>query len=242
MLLVPWSAAPRALELVALDVGHGTAVVFRAPGAGTWVFDAGSRDRPGVARAAVGPLLRRWEAAEVSVVLSHGDRDHDGALPWLVERHPPRLHAGALPARLAVRLPHACAVVDAGQGALSLAAGGGLALELARGAAVPGNEGSRTLALRWGGARVVLAGDAEQEGLAGWLAGRVPEPARLLLWPHHGSETPWLGRLLAHTRPAEVWVSAAGLPPIAGELDRRGVRWRCTAVDGPLALTLGGPP
>src|SRR5262249_40040165 len=71
VLLLPWSAAPRGLELVALDVGHGTALVLRAPGLEALVFDAGSRDRRGVASEALGPLLARWGVARVAVVLSH---------------------------------------------------------------------------------------------------------------------------------------------------------------------------
>jgi beta-lactamase superfamily II metal-dependent hydrolase len=235
-LLLPWRPAPRALELVALDVGHGTAVAFRAPGAGTWVFDAGSRDRPAAARRAIGARLRLWEAGPVGVVCSHGDRDHDGALGWLLERHPPRRWLGALSARDRVRLPHTAAALDVGRGALLLDAGGGLALELSRGAEVAGNEGSRTLVLGWGGERLVLAGDASAEGLAAWLAARPPRPARLLLWPHHGAPTPWTAALLAHQRPAEVWISAPAVPALARELDRRGVRWRCTALEGTLVL------
>src|SRR5262249_5460180 len=62
ILLLPWAAAPEGLQLSALDVGHGTCVVVRAPGAGTWVFDAGSRDRPELARQALLPILSSWEA------------------------------------------------------------------------------------------------------------------------------------------------------------------------------------
>ena len=90
-ILLPRTSAPRHPEIVALDVGHGTAVVLRAPDASCWVFDAGSRDRPRVARTALAPLLAAWEVSEPAVVLSHGDGDHASALPWLVERYPPRL-------------------------------------------------------------------------------------------------------------------------------------------------------
>ncbi len=246
LLLLPWTPAPHGLELVALDVGHGTAIAWRAPGAGCWVFDAGSRDRPRVAQSALGPLLCRWEVTQVSVILSHEDRDHQAGLSWLVERYPPSLWAGALPAPIAERLPHSTARVDTGRGALVLAPGGrcpGLELRLLRGSEAEGNEGSRSLWMAMGGAGVLLSGDAEAEGLAGLLEHwRPPEPVRMLLLPHHGSHTPWLGALLEATRPAEVWITCAGPPGLAGELGRRELSWRATSVDGPLSLRIPPAP
>ena len=102
-----------------------------------------------------------------------------------------------------------------------------------------GNEGSGTLEIRWRDQLLILSGDAEGEGLAtmldeGWLRGS----ARLLLYPHHGSETPFLGPLLGRLTPAEVWISSGTPPAVAAELDRRGVAWRGTARDGALSLTL----
>jgi competence protein ComEC len=144
-LLVPWSATPARVQIQALDVGAGTAVVIEGPGLGTWVFDAGSRDRPDVAREALGPLLRRLDPGPVGIVLSHSDRDHESALPWLVERFPPRAFAGALPAHLAERLPHGCALIDLATGRARLPAlsGGAASVDLWRERAldVEGNEG-----------------------------------------------------------------------------------------------------
>ena len=45
---------PGALEVHVMDVGDGTAIVARAPGASPLLVDAGSRDRSAVARAAAG--------------------------------------------------------------------------------------------------------------------------------------------------------------------------------------------
>ncbi len=102
--LLPWQAAPRGVELVLLDVGHGSAVVGRAPGGDTLVFDCGSRDRYGAAFVAAAPLLAHWEAARTWIVLSHADSDHAGGLLWLSERYPHRRWIGAalpeVPSRL----------------------------------------------------------------------------------------------------------------------------------------------
>ena len=80
IVLLPWHAAPASIEVHALDVGHGTAVVIRAPGEPCLVFDAGSRDRPRLASEALGPCLARWEVRRPRVVLSHDHADHRSAL------------------------------------------------------------------------------------------------------------------------------------------------------------------
>lgn len=221
-LLLPWTLGPTGLEVVLLDVGHGTAVLARAPGAGAWLFDAGSRDRIGVARAAVAPVLRAWDVGRLSVVVSHGHQDHDGALPWITARWRPALEAGALDGAL-----------DLEAGRLQLPTRCRLGVTLVRGRPGDGNEGSRCLELEWHGRRLLLTGDAEQEGLAATLeAGLLQGPCDLLLLPHHGSSTPHLAALLEATDPREVWISAGVVPDVAAELERRGLAWGCTARHG----------
>jgi beta-lactamase superfamily II metal-dependent hydrolase len=241
VVLVPWSPTSARFEIRALDVGAGTAVVCEGPGLGTWVFDAGSRDRPDVAREALAPLLRRLDPGPIGIVLSHADRDHDGALPWLVERHPPRVFAGALPARLAERLPHACTRVELDSGSARIVSLEQATLEIQRGlcGAISDNEASYTLVFEAGGARAVFFGDAEARGLDAWIARLAPgTPSRLVLWPHHGSDCDRLDALLRAVRPEEVWISASGRPPALAELDRRALVTKCTAREGPLFLTL----
>lgn len=240
VLLLPWTVAPRAFELHALDVGHGTAVVLRAPGAPCWIFDAGSRDRPGVAKAALAPLLRAFDVGSIAIALSHTDRDHDGALPWIVERFRTELWLGALPAAIDRRLPSGARRLDLERGAVELRtrprAGDGLELRLLRGGPHASNEGSRSLALEHRGRRFLLCGDAEEQGLLESLRrAELRGPFELLLQPHHGSDTDWLGPFLDQTRPREVWISASRVPALVRELERRGIRWRATASEGPLA-------
>jgi competence protein ComEC len=239
---LPWTASPRALDVWALDVGSGTACVAHGPGIGTWIFDAGSRDRPDVAREALGPLLARLDPGAVSIALSHDDEDHHEALAWVIERYTVALHAGAFPSTLASRLAHDVPRIDLERGGLWLADPPGLpSVRLERGLAMPGNEGSRTLRITWGDAALVLGGDAEAEGLGAWLASTAPGPVDVLLWPHHGSETDGLGPLLEHLRPREVWISAGREPAVGPELERRGVRWRTTEREGVLHTTLTPP-
>ena len=243
LVLLPWSAAPSGLELHALDVGHGSSFVLRAPGLPALVFDAGSRDRPEIYSEALAPLLAAWEVRRPWVALSHDHTDHRSALDRLVERYPPAVWLGVPPRRLAERLPRSTAVVQPVIGRVAIGPGGGLrgglSLAWVRGSPSTGNEGSGSLEIGWRGARLLLTGDAEGEGLGraldeGWMRG----PVRLLSFPHHGSDTPLAGELLRRLRPAEVWISAAAEPAIGPELDRRRLPWRWTGRDGSLALFL----
>jgi competence protein ComEC len=237
--LLPWSLDPLHVEIRALDVGHGSSVHVRLPGARDWMFDAGSLDRPGLAREAIGPTLRRFEVSELTVLASHEHLDHAGALGWIAERWPVEAWIGAGAAHPFVRAPHASESYDLAEGALEIGAGSFLRIQVLRGWEGPGNEGSRAVLLDAGGERALLLGDAEGPGLAALLAsGRIQGPMRMVLAPHHGSFSPLFHDLLETTRPEEVWVSAAGEPPIGAELSRRGIRWRWTGRDGPLSLEL----
>lgn len=260
LLVVPWRATPARVQFHVLDVGAGTAVVIDGPGVGTWVFDAGSRDRGDVAREALAPLLARLEPGRVGVVLSHEDRDHDEALDWLVERYEVPVFAGARPARIEARLARSVARLDVAPGRAPLPAllgpiaGVDMALERGLADAARGdNEGSRCLRVTAGGETALLCGDAEGAGLEAWIrafgrgrGGRDGAPdrdrpgggVRYLLWPHHGSETDYLAPFLAATDPLEVWISAAPGPPVVVELTRRGIVTKCTADVGPWSATL----
>jgi competence protein ComEC len=242
--LLPWTAAPARRELVVLDVGHGTCAALREPDGSAWVFDAGSRDRSGLARGALGPLLSSWDTGALRLALSHPERDHDSALDWLVERHPPVLWAGADPAHPGERPAHSPARADlARRGALELLAEPGVRVWLLRGSPAPGNEGSRSLVLEHPEGLLWLSGDAVEDGLQGLLEAwpGSPGPVRVLLLPHHGGESMRLGTILGMLRPAEVWISSSEAPAALPELRRRGIPVRWTARDGPLVLDGGGP-
>ncbi|QDV08299.1 ComEC family competence protein [Planctomycetes bacterium Poly30] len=247
-------ARARGLEVHVLDVGNGTAVVVRAPGEPTWIVDAGSRDRVGVARSAVAPLLRSLDVGRLCISLSHDDSDHAGALPWIVRRWPARAWVGPRPTleeatgvdadplagirRIPLR-PGVQRVTDRRAALQILAVHGG---------DFDSNESSSMLDVRWTppkGAedgrtwRVILSGDAEGHGLAAMLHATGSTPAHLepgpvdaLLLPHHGSATRHLGWLLDHLQPREVWVSGSDPPVQREELERRGLPVRSTAEFG----------
>ena len=240
-LLLPWSPTPGGLEVLLLDVGHGTCALVRAPGLGTVVLDAGSRDRPRLVSEALGPLLARWDPGRLGVVISHRHADHTSALGWLLDRYPPTWVGGAISAQWGARFAHRGWAVDPAAGRADLHHGD-LTLSLLRGLEAPGNEGSRGLWVSAAGATVVLLGDAEGPGLGALLGGGLPRgPVDLLLLPHHGSDTDLLVPLVRHLEPARIWVSAGSRPPVAAELDRRGLCWNRTGLEGACFLHFQAP-
>jgi competence protein ComEC len=240
VLCLPWRARPARLEVHQLAVGHGSALIVRAPGSPTWIVDAGSRDRADVAREALAPTLAWFDDAHLALCATHEDADHMGALVWLAAHRAPVLHAGATNAALRAALPRSARLLDCSSGAQVLHhdARTGLELRLERGLERDGNEGSRTFVANHAGREVVVCGDAEAEGLEAWLERRAPRPVDLLVWPHHGADFLLGARLLEELAPAMAWFSSSQATPPAAYLCERtrptATPWRSSAA-GPLS-------
>lgn len=238
-LLLPWTSTPVRARTVALEVGHGTAVVHQGLDGRVLLFDAGTKDRSGLANRALEPLLAALEAPVDCVILSHSDSDHGNALPWLVERFAPRLYCGPPMPKLPMqKLPASSVRVDIMQEGL-LCIGPGC--WLVRGGRGEDNEGSRSLLIEGEEGALLLCGDAEESGLTATLRQlqAFPAPLGCVLLPHHGAQAPGLGMLLSQLQPREIWVSAGPRMPLQAELDRRGLSWRWTERDGPLEWPRG---
>lgn len=237
-LALPQTSPPKSMTVHVCDVGHGTAILTQMPCGQNWLFDAGSRDRKGVATRAVLPLIRKLGITDLHVVISHGDRDHQAALSRIASRVNVLTHTG----------PHSSFHghdtgplsvtgldwdVDVGTLDSSTCSLGRCRVRILRGLDESGNEGSRNLWLECDGRRVLLCGDAEDQGLANVLPklkGWAPWAAVLI--PHHGSEQKNLGCLISHTSPMEVWFSASKRSPLAQNWPYPNTTTRWTAIDG----------
>ncbi len=190
-------------SVVALDVGHGVAVLLRGGEGGAVLYDAGGR-MPGTAERVVVPALRALGVSRLAaVVISHEDSDHSGAVPDLLARVAvgvvlvPAGFGGAPAGRrvLAACARYAVPVVRLGRGDTWAVRDIALrALHPRRGAAAPAeNEGSLVLHAALGRRAsygVLLPGDVEGTTLDTLAADRTLPRADVLLLPHHGRGPP----------------------------------------------------
>lgn len=194
------------LVLTFLAVGQGDATLVQPPDGAPWLVDGGPRSHGPVPRDAgtdiVLPALRALRIPGLAgIVVTHPDLDHWGGVPAIAEDMPPALLVEPSPANPEPSPGWDSArtrIVGRGARPTGIAFGQNLRIG-SRGALVclaPGasgsfpsrNAASLVLSVRWGGARALLAGDAEF-----WTEDRMREAgadlrADLLKVGHHGSK------------------------------------------------------
>lgn len=185
-------------EVVALDVGQGTAILVRTANHAL-LYDAGARYPSGfdVGDAVVAPYVRQAHGREVTLlVLSHADIDHVGG-------------ARAVLRNLSVRS------ISAGEPVPGIAAwpcrrgdawlwDGVWFRTLSPERRRDGNNASCVIEVAHGTRRALLTGDIERS-----LEATLPvRPVELLIAPHHGSRTSSTRSLVNRAQPRFVIVSA----------------------------------
>src|SRR6266853_521694 len=206
--------ACRCLTVHFLDVGQGDAAALRTPN-GRWiVIDGGPRTPAGDAgRRVVVPFLRSQGVGRVAVVVAtHGDADHLGGLPAVVEAFDPELvlEPGE-PLGRPLYLEFLAGVEAAGARWHAARAGDrievdGVVLEVLSPDSLwlrlplDVNDHGVVLRVRYGGMRLLFQADAGLP-VEGRLAGTVGK-VDLLKVGHHGSRTAtsdeWLDELAPH--------------------------------------------
>jgi competence protein ComEC len=204
-LLQPSPRPAALLELLALDVGQGSAVIVRTA-RHALVYDAGPRYGPRFEAGAgvVAPALRWLGSERVDrLVLSHADLDHAGGAPGLLRAIPVGEVLAGEPVRDVRSVP--CARGQRWHW-------DGVEFEVLHPAATragSGNEGSCVLRIRAGAIQLLLAGDIGQPGERALLAAEGDALASaVLLVPHHGSGGSSGAAFVRAVRPRYAIVSA----------------------------------
>lgn len=206
-----WQAprpAPGELQMLALDVGQGSAVLLRTA-THSLLFDAGPAWPGGDAGSrVVQPLLQALGERLDVLVLSHGDADHVGGADAVLAQQPQARLMGAGAAAVAQRLGKPWQPCVAGQ-QWEWDGVQWQVLHPAAGVQGDGNAASCVLRVQAAnGAAVLLTGDIEAAQEAQLLRTGQNLRADVLVAPHHGSRTSSSAAFLAAVAPHTVVVQA----------------------------------
>ena len=194
----------RELEVVVIDVRHGSAALIKLPNGKNILCDGGSlsgshRAADTIARVLHHQRVRRLDA----VVISHADVDHFNGIPELANRFPidslwlnakmNSSDSGSVAALFDSTSRHQIPVEVVGEGCHCEVAGcrmgvlGPPADDSAAWRSLGDNASSVVLSIEYAGKRILLPGDLEELGMEA-LLGRPPRDYDVLIAAHHGSK------------------------------------------------------
>ena len=211
LLWQPVRPAPGQFDVLAADVGQGSAVLVRTAGH-TLLYDAGPRygsDSDAGQRVLV-PLLRALGERVDRLVLSHADSDHTGGAAAVLAQHPQALLTTSVESgRTLEGLPVGEPCVAGGGWQWDGVRFDVLYPDAAQAAAARRpNAMSCVIRVSTAAASVLLTGDIEAPQEQALVASGAELRSTVLLAPHHGSRTSSSNALLDAVQPRWVLVQA----------------------------------
>jgi competence protein ComEC len=214
--------AQRSKELVCtfFDVGHGSSVLLQLPDGKNILYDAGSLGSPVYgARSIAGALWHEGVQHVDAVVISHADVDHFNALPQLVRQFSIdcvfvsqmmlRDRSSQVQELFAVLEEWGVEVAPVSIGDQPLSSSK-LRFDILSPPreGIRGNDNANSIVcmIEYGGLRILLPGDLEEEGLSRLLVCDSIE-CEILMAAHHGSANSWPTEFVKWASPQYVVVS-----------------------------------
>ena len=236
---VPARPAPGEFEVMALDIGQGSAVLVRTAGH-SLLFDAGPRYGPGAdaGQSIVVPVLRAMGERPDTVVISHRDSDHAGGAGAVRGAWPDARWLSSYAADPSARCLAGQSWVWEGVRFEMLHPGPVHFDEQGRGR-LSTNAMSCTLRVSNGREAAWLSGDLDAERETRLALARPDLRASLLVAPHHGSRTSSSPVLLNTLQPRWVLVQAGyrnrfhhPAPDVLARYQERGMHWVASTACG----------
>ncbi|WP_119394592.1 ComEC/Rec2 family competence protein [Salinibius halmophilus] len=213
MLLLAYFARPLATqEVLALDVGQGTALLIVDPPR-VWVIDTGPGN-PSLTgssgQAIVQQIASRRGIKQVQMLISHDDLDHKGGSVTLLRAYP-KAHIA-----LGQFVP----------GLLGLECDGWQWSQ-----AIEDNDASCVVQYSLATSQILITGDLSRIGEYAWLAEFPNRSVDLLIAGHHGSSTSTANALLDAIEPKCVWFTAGNGNPFGHPSDQVIAKLRDRSID-----------
>ena len=223
--LVLWPVMPSGLTVTFLDVGQGDGIFLQA-GAKTMLVDCGSSQKKSLGEDTLVPFLKsRGVTAVDTVVVTHGDQDHVSGIRYLLEVEESGIEIGRLvladiengmdeqavelsgmAAKRGIPVEHVCAgdsLTDAMGSDVDV-----LCLHPTKGMDEDDkNENSVVLLISYGRFKLLLTGDAGEDGERMMIEQGNLEPVTILKAGHHGSSTSTSEAFLQSVSPSYVVLS-----------------------------------
>ena len=208
-LLISWTEHSFSrVHFTALDVGQGQCLILHT-GDKTFLIDCGGSNDEIAANTAAETLLSRGVTHLDGIILTHGDRDHAGGIPYLLTRIDTDfiLYPATTDTAYAATLTANCT----GQ---AIAVSQDLLLTLAEGKmtvfgpvfAAEGNENSLCVLFERENCAILVTGDRGRVGESILLLEDLPQ-VDLLMAGHHGSKYSTGSELLEAVQPETVFIS-----------------------------------